>query len=281
MKVAMTVAGSDSGGGAGIQADLKTFAALKVYGASAITALTAQNTQGVEGVYQVPPSFVAEQMEAVLKDMTVQVLKTGMLSNQAVIEEVAGVYRRWGLSCLVLDPVMVAKSGDMLLEKSAVNTLREKLFPLAIVITPNLNEAGVLIEEKVDTMDKMKDAARKLHRMGPTYVVVKGGHLLDEGEDINRKVNDKHTEKKEVVDLIYDGNEFVFSRIPWVDTFNTHGTGCTYAAAAAAYLARGREIISALRGAHHYVQRALIYSQNPGKGAGPLHHMHPFYEEWK
>jgi len=265
MKVAMTVAGSDSGGGAGIQADLKTFAALKVYGASAITALTAQNTRGVEGIHLVPPSFVAEQMEAVLKDMRVEALKTGMLANGEIIQSVAETCRKWEISRLVVDPVMVAKSGDMLLEEEAVDRLREELLPRALVITPNLNEAGVITAETVDTLDKMKKAAQQINRLGTPYVVVKGGHLQEE----------------EALDVIYDGNEFIFSRMPRVDTPNTHGTGCTYAAAITAGLARGREVAAAVQEAHHYVNRALRYSKNPGKGAGPLHHLYSFYQEWE
>jgi len=268
MKVAMTVAGSDSGAGAGIQADLKTFSALKVYGTSAITALTAQNTQGVEGVHLPPPSFVVDQMEAVLRDMKVIAIKTGMLANENIVEVVAKTCYRWGLSRLVVDPVMVAKSGDMLLDEGAVENLKEKLLPLAEVITPNLNEAGVLIQDRVDTMEKMKEAARIIHGLGPRYVVIKGGHL-EEGEG-----------EKEVVDLIYDGRDFAYSRMPRVRTTNTHGTGCTYSAAVAAYLARGAETIDAIREAHSYVNQAIKCGQNPGKGAGPLHHMHPFYREW-
>lgn len=264
MKTVMTVAGSDSGGGAGIQADLKTFAAFKVYGTTAITALTAQNTCGVEGVHNVPSAFVEKQMEAVLKDMQVHAVKTGMLANGEIIEAVARTCRKWGVTGLVVDPVMVAKSGDMLLEEEAVKILKEEMLPMASVITPNLNEVETLLQEKITTLEQMKRAAREIHRMGPDCVVVKGGHL--EGD--------------EAVDLLFDGSREYYSRVPRVKTSNNHGTGCTYAAALAALLAREKEVKEAFHEAHEYVHLCLQQGCNPGRGTGSLHHLSPFYMEW-
>lgn len=264
MKKALTIAGSDSGGGAGIQADLKTFAALRVYGASAITALTAQNTVGVEAVHVVPADFVLRQIEAVVKDIGADAVKTGMLANGEIIEAVAFAVQKWELDNLVIDPVMVAKSGDMLLAEEAAAVLKERLFPHALVVTPNLSEAAVLTGEKVETLDQMKMAARSIHLMGPEYVLVKGGHL----------------ESDEIVDLLYNGQRFDYFRADRVNTPNNHGTGCTFAAAMAAFLARGLSITDAVLKAQEYLQIALGSSLAPGGGCGPVHHLAPFYTEW-
>ena len=268
MKVVMTVAGSDSGGGAGIQADLKTFAALRVYGTSAITALTAQNTQGVEGVHLPPPSFVAEQIDVLFRDMEIGAVKTGMLGHEKNVEVGADALRRWEVENLVVDPVMVAKSGDLLLEKGAISGLIEGLLPLARVITPNLSEAEVLSGNQILDRDGMKEAAAILHRMGSSYVIVKGGHLPQKNS------------REAVVDLLFDGEEYFWSEMPRVDTANDHGTGCTYGAAIASYLARDWEIKDAVSAAHSFVNGAMRYSKNPGKGVGPLHHFYSFYQEW-
>ena len=260
MKKALTIAGSDSGGGAGIQADLKTFAALGVFGTSAITALTAQNTVGVEGVYAIPPDFVALQIDAVVKDIGADAVKIGMLSNRRIIEIVAARVAAHGLQPLVVDPVMVAKSGDALLEPDARDALISLLLPLAAVVTPNLPEAEVLCGFPVDTMEGMRRAARAIHALGPRCVVVKGGHLA--GTDFS-------------TDLFYDGVRFEELSEKRLDTRNTHGTGCTFASAIAARLARGDEMRDAVRGAKRYVSGILAASAGLriGHGHGPMNHM--------
>ena len=260
MKTALTIAGSDSGGGAGIQADLKTFAAHGVFGTSALTALTAQNTVGVEGVYAIPPEFVALQIEAVVKDIGVDAVKTGMLSNRQIIHTVARVIKEKGLRPLVVDPVMVAKSGDALLEPEARDALISALLPLATVVTPNLPEAEVLCGFPVADMDGMHRAARFIRTLGPLCVVVKGGHL--EGAGLS-------------TDLFYDGARFEELSAPRVDTRNTHGTGCTFASAIAARLALGDDILDAVRAAKHYVSAILGASAGfqIGHGHGPMDHM--------
>jgi len=264
MKKALTVAGSDSGGGAGIQADLKTFAALQVYGMTAITAVTAQNTSRVKGVHSLPADFVAEQMEAVIEDIGVDALKTGMLANTAIVKAVAASVKKHKLSSLVVDPVMVAQSGDVLLEKEAINALREELFPLAAVIAPNLDEASILVEEPVKTVADMEEAAKKLYALGPDYVLVKGGHL--EGDT--------------VTDILYDGTDYKYYSSTRLPVKNTHGSGCTYAAAITAMLAREFPVPEAVEEARAYLLEALEYGLEIGKGSGPLHHMVRCYKDW-
>lgn len=260
MRTALTIAGSDSGGGAGIQADLKTFAAHGVFGTSALTALTAQNTVGVEGVYAIPAEFVARQIDAVVKDIGADAVKTGMLSNRQIIETVAGMIREKGLRPLVVDPVMVAKSGDALLEPDARSALVSSLLPLATVVTPNLPEAEVLCGFAVTDMDGMHRAARCIHAQGPLCVVVKGGHL---------------EEAETSTDLFYDGVRFEELSAPRINTRNTHGTGCTFASAIAARLALGDDILDAVRAAKHYVSAILAASAGVhlGHGHGPMDHM--------
>lgn len=260
LKRALTIAGSDSGGGAGIQADLKTFAALGVFGASAITALTAQNTMSVLGIFPVSPEFVALQIDAVVTDIGADAVKTGMLSNSDIIETVAGKIREHGLGPLVVDPVMVAKSGDALLEPEARDALVQKLLPLAAVVTPNLPEAEVLCGFSITDLEGMKKAARAIHEKGPKTVVVKGGHLL--GTDFS-------------TDLFFDGKEFEELTERRIDTRNTHGTGCTFASAIAARLALGDSTREAVRAAKRYVTRVLKASAglSLGHGHGPMNHM--------
>ncbi|NPV71949.1 MAG: bifunctional hydroxymethylpyrimidine kinase/phosphomethylpyrimidine kinase [Firmicutes bacterium] len=263
---AMTIAGSDSGGGAGIQADLKTFTVLGVYGTSVIVALTAQNTLGVTGIHAVPPEFAEAQLVAVLEDIGTDALKTGMLANAEIVRVVARVLRRHresqkGLANLVVDPVMVSKSGHALLEREACTALRSDLLPLAMVVTPNLFEAEVLTGERVGDMDEMRRAAALIHGMGPRYVVVKGGHLGGPA-----------------VDLMFDGNGFVEFRHDRIETRNTHGTGCTYSAAIAAFLARGLEPVEAVREAKEYVTAAIRGALDIGGGHGPTNHM--AWKEW-
>ncbi len=260
MKRALTIAGSDSGGGAGIQADLKTFAALGVFGTSAITALTAQNTVNVLGIFPVSPEFVALQIDAVIRDIGTDAVKTGMLSNAGIIETVALKVREYGLAPLVVDPVMVAKSGDALLEPAARDALVGKLLPLAAVVTPNLPEAEVLCGFPITGLEEMRKAARAIHSLGPKSVVVKGGHLIG---------NDSST------DLFFDGEDFEELTERRIDTRNTHGTGCTFASAIAARLARGDSTREAVRAAKRYVTRILKASAGLsfGHGHGPMNHM--------
>ena len=268
---ALTIAGSDSGGGAGIQADLKTFSALGVYGASVITALTAQNTQAVRAIHDAPPEFIAQQIDAVFDDIRIDAVKIGMLSRPEVIETVAaGLERhgvgRLGVSKLVLDPVMVAKSGDQLLAPEAVAALRERLVPLATLVTPNLPEAAVLLEEPALTDEaEMAAVAKRLLALGSQWVLLKGGHL----------------EGPESSDLLMGsdgGGEDMNERFtaPRVATKNTHGTGCTLSSAITAGLAQGLDVIEATRRAKDYVTAALKAADRltVGKGHGPVHHFH-------
>ena len=253
---AMTVAGSDSGGGAGIQADLKTFAALGVYGTSVLTAVTAQNTLRVTAVHEVPPETVAAQIDAVLTDVGADAVKTGMLSSAPIIEVVAEELRRHGIQRLVVDPVMVAKSGDRLLREDAVEALRTLLLPLATVVTPNVPEAEALANMKIWTAEDARLAARRIAELGAGAVVVKGGHLPGPS-----------------VDRLYDGRAFSDFSAPRVETSNTHGTGCTFASAIAAGLARGSNVAEAVAAAKEYVTQALKSSYPLGHGHGPLNHL--------
>nr|7R8Y_A Chain A, Phosphomethylpyrimidine Kinase [synthetic construct]7R8Y_B Chain B, Phosphomethylpyrimidine Kinase [synthetic construct] len=262
MPVALTIAGSDSGGGAGIQADLKTFSALGVYGMSVITAVTAQNTLGVQGVHDIPPELVAAQIDAVFEDLRVDAVKTGMLSNAEIVEAVAEALRRYGVRPLVVDPVMVAKSGDPLLAPDAVEALKERLFPLATIITPNLPEAEVLLGRPIRTEEEMEEAARRLLALGPKAVLLKGGHL--EGE--------------EAVDLLADGEGIHRFSAPRVQTRNTHGTGCTLSAAIAAHLARGHDLPEAVREAKAYLTGAIKAAPSIGHGHGPVNHFHAWWK---
>ncbi|HHP50760.1 MAG TPA: bifunctional hydroxymethylpyrimidine kinase/phosphomethylpyrimidine kinase [Moorella mulderi] len=261
MKKALTIAGSDSGAGAGIQADLKTFAALQVYGTSVITSVTAQNTLGVQGIFNLPPSFVALQMDSVLSDIGADAVKTGMLANRDIIEEVAKKLREYKIKNLVIDPVMVAKSGDPLLEPQAVEALKEKLFPLALIITPNLEEAGALLSRAITSYEEAVEAARLLQReYSLPYVLVTGGHL-----------------PQEPVDILYDGRSirtFTGSRHP---SRFTHGAGCTFSAAITAFLARGLKVPEAVAEAKGYMDKAFLGAKEVGRGYGPLHHLAPYY----
>ena len=259
MKVALTIAGSDSGGGAGIQADLRTFAAHGLHGASAITAVTAQNTVAVVDYVALEPRMVVAQIDAVASDMPVAAVKTGMLATGPIVEAVAEAVARWRLPHLVVDPVMVAKSGDRLLDPAAEAAYRERLFPLAEVVTPNLAEAEALLRRPVRTIEAMAQAARDLHALGPGAVLVKGGHL--EGDP---------------VDVFFDGRRLEELRAPRIDTRHTHGTGCTLSAAIAARLALGADALEAARGAKEYLTEAIRGAYALGRGAGPVDHLHPF-----
>jgi hydroxymethylpyrimidine/phosphomethylpyrimidine kinase len=259
MKVALTIAGSDSGGGAGIQADLKTFAAHDVHGTSALTAVTAQNSVAVTRWVALDPAMVAEQIETVAVDMPVAAVKTGMLANAAIVEAVAQAVARLGLPNLVVDPVMVAKGGHRLLDPDAERAYVRTLFPRALLVTPNLLEAGALLGRVVATREDMRAAAAALRAMGPRAALVKGGHLP--GGD--------------AVDVLCDEDGFLELSAPRIDTKNTHGTGCTFSAAIAARLALGAGLRQAISGAKEYVTEAIRRSYSVGAGHGPLDHLHP------
>jgi hydroxymethylpyrimidine/phosphomethylpyrimidine kinase len=263
----LTIAGSDSGGGAGIQADLKTFSALGVYGASVITALTAQNTRAVTAIHDVPPEFVVAQLDAVFDDIRFAAVKIGMLSTPAVIEAVSDGLRRHRASNIVLDPVMVAKSGDRLLRAEAIATLKGRLLPLATVITPNLPEAAVLLGMEAPPRDEagMIDAAARLRELGPQAVLLKGGHM----------------ECEDAIDVFDDGAEPITLAATRIATRNTHGTGCTLASAIAALLARGLPLREAVREAKAYVTEAIHAADHlrVGHGHGPVHHFHALWPE--
>ncbi|MGI9501099.1 MAG: bifunctional hydroxymethylpyrimidine kinase/phosphomethylpyrimidine kinase [Geminicoccaceae bacterium] len=261
----LTIAGSDSGGGAGIQADLKTFSALGAYGLSVITALTAQNTKAVTAIHDAPPEMIAAQMDAVFSDIRVDAVKIGMLSRPKVIDVVAERLRHYEVKTIVLDPVMVAKSGDALLQPEAVSALVTKLLPLAWVITPNLPEAGVLLDRtRPSDVETMQVAAADLRALGPAAVLLKGGHLED----------------GDAVDIFDDGSDRQQLRGKRYLTRNTHGTGCTLSAAIAALLGQGIALPDAARLAKDYVGRAIAAADrlDVGHGHGPVHHFHAFWQ---
>ena len=256
IRTALTIAGSDSGGGAGIQADLKTFAALGVYGMSAITAVTAQNTVGVVAVQALSADFVTAQIEAVASDIHVHATKIGMLASAAIVEAVAAAITALELPLVVVDPVMLAKSGDRLLDDDAVMAMVKELLPRAFVVTPNIPEAIALSGMPIASLEDAKAAAVRIHRFGPSAVVVKGGHAAGD----------------ELVDLLFDGHTFLELRTPRIDTRNTHGTGCTFASAIAAHLALGATLVDAVTRAQSYVAGAIRHGLAVGHGHGPLDH---------
>ncbi|MDA0263031.1 MAG: bifunctional hydroxymethylpyrimidine kinase/phosphomethylpyrimidine kinase [Chloroflexi bacterium] len=263
---AMTIAGSDSGGGAGVQADLKTFAALGVYGTSVLTAITAQNTVAVTAVHEIPVDMISAQIDAVVTDIGADAVKTGMLSSSAIIECVTASLKRYsgvpGVRRLVVDPVMVAKSGDSLLREEAVGALRELLLPMAAVVTPNIPEAETLTGRTIVTDGDIRNAAIAIVGMGAASVVVKGGHR--EGP---------------ATDLYYDGSSFREFTSPRFETANTHGTGCTFASAVAAGLAKGLQTEEAVGRAKGFVTEAIRRSFPIGQGHGPLNHFHELWPE--
>ncbi|MEA2906685.1 MAG: hydroxymethylpyrimidine/phosphomethylpyrimidine kinase [Alphaproteobacteria bacterium] len=262
--IAVTIAGSDSGGGAGLQADLKTFSALGVYGASVVTALTAQNTQGVTAIHDVPPEFITAQIDAVFSDLDVTAVKIGMLSQAAVIEAVAAGLARWRQSQVVLDPVMVATSGDRLLDPAAIDVLKRVLIPQALVITPNLLEAAALLDAPLaQDEDDMRRQAERLMARGARAVLIKGGH----------------GDGPESVDILLAPTSFTRLATARIATRNTHGTGCTLSSAIAAGLAKGLDLIAAARAAKVYVSAAIAASERLkiGSGHGPVHHFHAWW----
>jgi len=258
---ALTIAGSDSGAGAGIQADLKTFAALGVYGTSALTAITAQNTVGVTKIVDLDSVMVAAQIDAVMQDIGTDALKTGMLSNATIIRTVTGKIQQYRLYNLVVDPVMVATSGDLLLKKNAIAALCDQLIPLALIVTPNIAEAEALTGLKLTRPAAIKNAAKRILALGAKSVVIKGGHR-----------------RGPATDLFYDGKHFRELRAPRIRTRHTHGTGCTLSAAIAAYLAKGRNIESAVMLSKKFITEAIRQSFAIGAGHSPVHH---FYHFWK
>ena len=266
MAIALTIAGSDSGGGAGIQADLKTFAALGVYGTSAITAVTAQNTVGVTAWEPVSTDLVIAQIETIAGDLPPDAVKTGMLATAAIVEAVAAAIEALELPQLVVDPVMIAKGGDRLLREDAIGAIKAHLLKLAEVVTPNIPEAEALSGISIATETDMFQAAARIRELGPRVVVVKGGHLNPAGTG------------GEVVDLVLHGEDEVFTvRGPRIETRHTHGTGCTFASAIAAQLALGWPIEAAVRAAREYLEGAIRYAPGLGAGHGPLNHFWRVY----
>ena len=258
MKRCLTIAGSDSGGGAGIQADLKTFGALGVYGTSAVTAVTAQNTLVVRQIQEIRPELVAAQIDAVAEDIGIDAAKTGMLWSAETIRTVAAAVKRHRIPNLVVDPVTIAKTGARLMREDAFDALKADLLPLAEFVTPNLPEAEMLSGMKITDAEGMREAARRIHALGPRRVVIKGGHV----------------EGPNAVDLYYDGKDFQELKEERIKTRSTHGTGCTFSAAIAAYLAHGLTPLDAVARAKEFLTAALRSAPDIGKGVGPLDHFH-------
>lgn len=261
MKTALTIAGSDSSGGAGIQADIKTMTAHGVYAMSAITALTAQNTTGVTDILESTPEFLAEQLDCVFTDIFPDAVKTGMVSSTALIEVIAAKLRQYGAKNIVVDPVMVATSGSRLISEDAVGALCEHLLPLATVLTPNIPEAELLSGMEIKDAGGMERAARAISERYGCAVLCKGGHQINDADD-----------------LLYSGGELRWFRGKRIATSNTHGTGCTLSSAIAAYLARGEALPEAVRKAKEYVTGAIEHALPLGHGCGPTHHFFAFYE---
>jgi hydroxymethylpyrimidine/phosphomethylpyrimidine kinase len=266
MRVALTIAGSDSSGGAGIQADLKTFAALGVYGTSAITAVTAQSTIGVTAAAALSADMVTAQIEAVAGDIDIHATKTGILADAAIVEAVAAAIKEMDLPLVVVDPVIASTRGDRLLDDDGVQMLCMELLPLAHVVTPNIPEAEALSGRRIASLEDMKEAARRIHDMGALSVIITGGHRPPEAD--HRPLSTG----SEVVDLLFDGREFLEFHTARIDTSNTHGTGCTFAAAVAAHLALGHELADAAERSQQYVAGAIRHALAIGHGHGPLDH---------
>jgi hydroxymethylpyrimidine/phosphomethylpyrimidine kinase len=264
MPIALTIAGSDSGGGAGIQADLKTFAAHGLFGTSAVTAVTAQNTVGVTAVFPVPADLVTAQIEAVAGDMQLDVVKTGMLATSAIIDAVAAAIESLELPSVVVDPVITSSTGQPLCDREAVATLISELLPRARVVTPNIPEAEILLGRTIDSLDVARDAVRRLHaKLGSGAIVLKGGHLPAQAKD---------GAGDEVVDLLFDGHTLHEFRGPRLTSRTTHGTGCTFASAIASNLALGKSLVESVRLAKTYVAGAIRHGLPIGHGPGPLNH---------
>lgn len=253
----LTIAGSDSSAGAGIQADLKTFMALNVYGTSAITSITVQNTQGIESVYDLPGFLVYKQIKSIISDIGVDAAKTGMLSNSDIIENVASAIHEFNINKLIVDPVLKAKDETNLLKENSLNIFKQKILPDALITTPNISEAEILSDIKINSREDMIRAAEKIHKLGPKCVVIKGGHL-----PFNNLV----------VDLIYSKDKIEYLENPFIQTKNTHGIGCTFSAAITANIAKGFDTFSSIKNARAYIQNALQNEIQIGNGFGPLNH---------
>ena len=262
MKNVLSIAGSDCSGGAGIQADLKTFAARGVYGMSVITAITAQNTQGVFAVENISPEIISKQLEAVFSDIDTAAVKIGMVSVPETITAIAAALKKYQATNIVLDPVMVSKSGCALLQAEAKERLIAELLPLADVVTPNIPEAEALSGIKIETMEDIQQAAEIIHKMGPKNVLIKGGHR-----------------RTDATDVLFDGEEFYYLPAMRVHNPNTHGTGCTLSAAIAAHLAKGEGMFESVRQAKDYVTIAIENAYPLGKGIGPVHHFYLMYKQ--
>ncbi|NIM20181.1 MAG: bifunctional hydroxymethylpyrimidine kinase/phosphomethylpyrimidine kinase [Candidatus Latescibacteria bacterium] len=258
MKQALTIAGSDSGGGAGIQADLKTFHAHGVFGTSVITAVTAQNTVAVSQAFDLPTDLIKAQLDAVLSDFDISAAKTGMLSSAEIIRAVADSLRDWKFKSLVIDPVMISKSGYKLLRNDAIESLQKELIPMALVVTPNIHEAEILTRMEIDSPERMHDAARKIHDLGCKNVIVKGGHA-----GFNR-----------ATDILFDGENIHTFESWFVETKSVHGTGCTFSAAITARLALGESVLKAVRHAKKYITETIENAPSIGSGHGPTHHFY-------
>ena len=258
MKQVLTIAGSDSGGGAGIQADLKAFAANGVYGMSAITAITAQNTEEVTDVFELPVPIIEAQIDAIFDDFDVAAVKTGMLSSPEIVTSVAKMLRPQKVVNLIVDPVMISKTGSSLLKTEAIEALKRDLVPLALVITPNIPEAAHLSGVPIKTLADARQAAKVIHKLGCKYVLIKGGHLLAERG----------------TDLLYDGRFFNVFKGEYIETPHTHGTGCTYASAIAAQLAKGKALPEAVQSAKSYITETIRHSLAIGHGKGPTNHFY-------
>jgi len=258
MKQVLTIAGSDSGGGAGIQADIKAMSANGVFAMSAITAVTAQNTEEVTDVFELPLSIIAAQIDAVFDDFDVAAVKTGMLSSAEIVKVVAKLLKPQNVTNLVVDPVMIAKSGHRLLKPDAVEALMHELIPLALVVTPNIHEAQQLSGIEIKTLNDARRAAKIIHRLGCRHVLIKGGHLLED----------------RATDLLYDGRFFELLKSEFIDTPHTHGTGCTFASAIAAHLARGKPLTQAVTAAKAYLTEAIRHGLSIGHGKGPTNHFY-------
>ncbi len=265
MKKALTIAGSDSGGGAGIQADLKTFTAFSVFGTSAITALTAQNTVGVQGILEIEPDFVKKQIKSVLDDIGTDAVKTGMLASPDIVKAVADTLNEYSVDNVVVDPVMIAKSGDALLSAEACRTVIESLVPAATVVTPNIHEAEAMLDMKIENIDDMKKAGSEIHSMGCKWVVIKGGHM---------EKDDK------AIDVVFNGEEYFEFSSERFNTKNSHGTGCTFSSAIAAGLAKGYPVLKAIEQAKKFISMAIKESFSIGAGHGPTNHFTGMKTGW-
>ncbi len=257
----LTIAGSDTGGGAGIQADMKTITALGGFAATVITALTAQNTLGVHSVFEIPASFVGQQIDAVMTDIGADVVKTGMLVNRDIVETVSLKIKQYDIKHVVVDPVMLSKNGKVLLSTDAIHALKTQLFPQSFLITPNIPEAEYISGMRIQSISQAKEAARFLHQSGPSHVLIKGGHAAGMW---NMQTKDR------MIDILYDGKAFEYIEDEYIPTKNTHGTGCTYASAIATCLARDKDLKKAVLKAKRFVTASIKKSFNPGKGYGTL-----------